>query len=1293
MAGVTTVAHAVRPDAVEVLPPGEAQVEVIARPHPLRSERVRLWLPAGLSLSEVVERVQPRAELRRHVSVAIERDRQVWIVPRDRWGGARPKAGCRVVVRAYVGAPIAALAIGVVASVAGAAVTAATSAILGATLAGVLGALASGAISFLGKMLIPQQKPKLNLSAAGANRSSGGQSPAALAAGRRSPSLTGARNQLRPWDGVPLVLGRIRHRPPLAAPTYTEVVGNDQYLRILLLWGMGAYDISDIRIGDTPIGRYDGVEVETHVGSADVPYFRLYPRAVTEESMRVALTREGAWHHRTTDPRTVEIQGDFLFPAGLREIDEQTGSTRAYSVRVGVQYRRATGGGWSNAPGYPKTIRANTADTLRRGFRIGGLAEGAYDVRVRLEDGRSTSQYVSWEPYWTSVRSIAADRPITIPWVTATALRIKASDQLDGIVDTVSAIQQTVCRDWNGSAWVTRATSSPAALFAHAATGPHLRHPMDDGEIDWAALEIWADRCIARGWSFAAVYDFQTALSEALGDVALAGRAYWHDADGQLTVGLDEPRDSYAQVFTERNSAKFSGKHNYIEPVHGLRVSFRNRYVGWDQDERIVYADGYSAANATEIRDIEMFGVDDPAEIQRIGRRRLAEMKLRLGEYVLTTSYRHLMCQRGDLVAVNHSTPMFGLASGRVLEVLGGADPETGDPVATGVRLDTAVPMAADASYAVLITLADSTTLSRSLVGGSGLVSTLTFAVAVPEALGPTEGDLVSFGPAGHTHADLLVRSIDPGPDLSARVTLMDYGPGVFTAEDEPIPPWQSQITAPVQWGVPPAPVIESIRSDETALIRRRTGHLLVALRVAYRIARGWGELTTEVEGQIRRQDGGDWMGTLRQPDRVGVLVWSEVEERAAYDVRLRARSRTGDVSPWVTVTGHTIVGFSTLPPDVPGLYLEGDWLSWPYPNAPADLAGFRIRAATGVTRALGAAALLHSGLVSAPPFRIGGLSGTVSIMVTAVDIVGNESAEPAVLTYGFGDPVLANVVEETALHPTWPGTISGGAIEDGHLAATITDAWWPGDTADAWWPGDTDGVWWGSNTAPLMYEALWTPERAGDLVVAVTVDAPDGTLDTANRWPSASWPGDSGDEWWPGDVGDTWGPEPAPVAAAPPGEYTLEIAEVWPAVVWPGDTADAWWPGDTEDIWWPESAPTWRPLPARMPITRSAYTIRLSCPPGSARTRIEALTLIVDVPDSEEVLADVVIAPGGTRLPTATPWAAIKAVHLTLQDDDGAAVTARVKDKLTIGPLVEALNTAGAGTGASVDARIQGYV
>jgi len=88
----------------------------------------------------------------------------------------------------------------------------------------VAGGLAAMAVGVVGSMalnaLFPPAPPGRQAQLAGQSQ----ESP--------TLSLTGASNSANKWGPIPLILGRHRVFPLYGAKPYTEIQGNDQYLRL-----------------------------------------------------------------------------------------------------------------------------------------------------------------------------------------------------------------------------------------------------------------------------------------------------------------------------------------------------------------------------------------------------------------------------------------------------------------------------------------------------------------------------------------------------------------------------------------------------------------------------------------------------------------------------------------------------------------------------------------------------------------------------------------------------------------------------------------------------------------------------------------------------------------------------------------------------------------------------------------------------------------------------------------------------------------------------------------------------
>lgn len=120
-----------------------------------------------------------------------------------------------------------------------------------------------------------------------------------------------------------------------------------------------------------------------------------------------------------------------------------------------------------------------------------------------------------------------------------------------------------------------------------------------------------------------------------------------------------------------------------------------------------------------------------------------------------------------------------------------------------------------------------------------------------------------------------------------------------------------------------------------------------------------------------------------------------------------------------------------------------------------------------------------------------------------------------------------------------------------------------------------------------------------------------------------------------------------------------------------------------------------WKPMPEYMDVLLGdEYEFKIDVTGGGIPGYIEELTLYNDVIDIEEKLNDIEIDSDGTRLPIVNLYpTAITHVSLTLQDDGGDAIFAKVVDKNnTLGPFIRCYDSSGDPTSGVVDAIIKGY-
>lgn len=779
---------------------------LVAKPHPFSSDVVYAQVTAGMTIADMLGDGTTAT-----CGVTIDGHE----VPRALWGRVKPKAGRSIHVTVYPqggnggGGKWLRLVLLVVLIVVTYGYGATAAGAFGVTDAAGVAAFEAGMIA-VGTLAIHALVPPPTAKGLGA----GGGDPF-----QQLNSLTGTSNRAAPYGVVPCVVGTMRFFPPHAALPYTEISGDDQYLRMLLDLGMettpGSLDISDIRIGETDIATYD--DVEWQISSAPT----LFTQDIFELAVGASLTAVNDAASRTTQAASTEISLDIIFGSGLFGVDDK-GYTVTGTCVFAVQYRptgsgmwldigAATGltftGGMKATGGNLVSVSSSKRKTLRCGIRW-TISSGQYDVRITRGaasfPGASAAGKVG-DAVWSVLRSINPQNPSTTGTLKL-AVRIKATDQLNGVVQNLSVLASQKVRRWDATTatWLTPvASTNPAWLYLWLMTQcPAVIRRLDDLRMDIDGVAAWADECTAKGLSAGFVMDSGRAFFSWVMDVLAAGRASFGLRNSKYSAIRDIAQTVPVQMFTPGNSWGFSFTKTFSEPPHALRVTFTNPEANYQKDVRVVYADGYTAANATRFEELDLSMIIDPDAAWRMGRYHLSVIINRPNQYTLQADIEHLVCERGDLIHVAHDVTGWGVAWGRVKAVSG-----------TTITLDGLVTLEAGKTYALRIRADDGTQQIQNITTAAGDTAILTVAAAMT---GVQQGDLFVVGEVTRGVAALVVRKVEPSDDLTATITAIDAAPAVWTADSGTPPTFVSDITGKA-WCAAPAPPIVHIRAGDTA--------------------------------------------------------------------------------------------------------------------------------------------------------------------------------------------------------------------------------------------------------------------------------------------------------------------------------------------------------------------------------------------------------------------------------------------------------------------------------------------
>ena len=757
--------------------------------------RIAMELPAGLTVAEIVDQVLPDKSLpREHIRVALVSAAGSAIVLDAAWDRVRPRPGVRVVIRVVPGKGALKSILSIVVSIAAVALGAYFALPLANAL-GISTGLAQGIIGLgvtvLGNLLINALIPP-------PKQDDDEQ--------KNRYTITGWRNRLDPDGAVPVVLGQMRFAPPFAMLPFTQIIGDDQYICAVFNVGYGRVLIDEMRIGETSLSEYHGVDVEVREGLPTDAPLNLVPTQIAEESVGADLTRPLPRDDygeivagpsietpvtRTTGADASGASVIIAFPAGLFRTDDK-GRLQGHSVMIRILQRRVEDEAWSVVIDLP--VSAKKREAFFRQYTWAFPSRGRWQVRQVMMTDESSDLQVSQRAAWAVLQTLRPEYPINFGEPLAlVSVRVKATHQLNGQLDNFNVRARRVVPDYDHASgiWIERETRNPASLYRYVLQSRANARPVSNAGIDLEQLQDWHDWCRIKGLKYDRVIDDPSlSLRDVLTEIAAAGRASPRHDGSKWGVVIDRPQELVVDHFSPRNSYGFKVSRSYVRRPDGIRVQFLDETNDNKPAERFIPWPGHTGP-ITEYERMEHPGKTDPAEIYRETVRRMYEVMYRPDVYNVSLDGPVGVATRGDKVLLSQDVIERTQVAARVVSASGRL-----------IEIDETVTMVAGESYAVRYRVfADAddtvgTSVVRTVVGSVGETSLLllTSDGALPEA-----GALVLFGEAGRESTALIVTAVEAGQDFSSHLRLVDAAPIIDELVDAlEIPAWSGRAGAEI---------------------------------------------------------------------------------------------------------------------------------------------------------------------------------------------------------------------------------------------------------------------------------------------------------------------------------------------------------------------------------------------------------------------------------------------------------------------------------------------------------------
>lgn len=831
-------------------------IPVLAAPHlDPGTGRVALELPEGMTVAEIVRAALPGASAAdmRQLRVALVTERGSEIILPAIWHRVRPRPGVRVVIRVIAGQDamrsVLQIVVAITALIAAPLIAPWLAGITGLS-AGIAEGIAGLGINLIGNLLVNALVP-----------------PPRDERPQNRYAIQGWQNRLDPNGAVPQILGTIRYAPPFAARSFSEIVGDFQYVRGLFTFGYGPLALTDFRLGETSLAEFDDVEIEIREGLEGDDPVSLYPTQIVEQAVGAELVRpllrdamgqeivprdsEPRPVLRTTGADASGVSVILAFPAGLVRFDRR-GRRSTWTVRILIEQRPADAEDWQEVQ--ELAVTARKLEQFFRQITWSFPTRGRWEVRLTMltpEVSESSRDSVSQRVNWAAIQTLRPEYPLNFHRPLAlVALRIRATYQINGQLDNFSALASTLCLDWDHETeeWVERATSNPASLYRHVLQSHANIHPVPDSGIDLAALQDWHDFCRVKGLRYDAAHDQASmSLRDVLAEIAAAGRATPRHDGLRWSVTVDRPAElPLVDHVNPRNSREFRATRRYARLPDAVRVPFLDAANDFQPAERIVRRPGHDGPIEL-VEALPLPGKTDAAEVAREATRRMLEVIHRPDAYQCVQDGAVRVATRGDRVTLSHFVMDQVEAAARVRHVQGSI-----------IVLDDQIALEAGQLYAIRFRhFAGSedqvgASVLRGVIGVHGQTSALQL---TGNGVMPQVGDLVHIGRTGQVDRSVILRGVEAGDDMASVLHMIDAAPEIDALIDAyTAPPWSSRVGDELDFSalVPPVPRFISVTSG-------MAGAFEVGL-VEFLIEAGPGSVfTAQFEIQHRLASAGDW--------------------------------------------------------------------------------------------------------------------------------------------------------------------------------------------------------------------------------------------------------------------------------------------------------------------------------------------------------------------------------------------------------------------------------------------------
>ena len=410
------------------------------------------------------------------------------------------------------------------------------------------------------------------------------------------------------------------------------------------------------------------------------------------------------------------------------------------------------------------------------------VTRGEYDVRVRkvstdISTSRSSNKTSVAQLRFTQADDADYDGQCRM------AVRIKASSQLHGAIDELSAICSASCLVWKNGTWVNEKTSNPAWWYLHWALGRYDKQfnrlygeGLPWSRIDVEGIKAWAAFCDAKQLRFNWVLDRKMSIEDVYYTIARAGRASVTWQTGKRGVIFDSASIPVTTMITPANIKAGSYEYTYIntQVADEIIINFYNAAKDYEKDVVRQRVPGVPEFNNPITLDLE--GCTNVSQAGREANLLAASQHFHRKQHRWEMDVEGMLAVRGDVVEFSHDLNNWG-QSGRLLSVSGNS-----------LVLDGYVQGVASGWLSLR---SPNNKIAYLRTNGSGNTDTLTVIGSLPAGfVPPTEETAIDYmwqyNPLKLAGKKLHIKKVEPKDSNTFAFEAIEYIPEYYASEGNP---------------------------------------------------------------------------------------------------------------------------------------------------------------------------------------------------------------------------------------------------------------------------------------------------------------------------------------------------------------------------------------------------------------------------------------------------------------------------------------------------------------------------